>query len=120
MKKIPNATRRAVYERDEHTCAICRDGRVIHVHHIKFRGQGGSNLLENLICLCPTCHAVAHGEFEFINDFPFDQGTIDDAINYYIEMAVYNDIILNPSLTFCEKSALLEAEYPSFTGFLEV
>ena len=83
--KIPTATRRAVYARDGHACALCERAEVIHVHHVAKRSAGGSNALSNLICLCPTCHAIAHGEYALRNQFPFDQETAQDAIRYYLE-----------------------------------
>ena len=83
--KIPTLCRRAVYERDSYACALCGRRDPIHVHHIKKRSAGGTNALTNLICLCPTCHAIAHGEYELKHQFPFDQATAQDAIHYYIE-----------------------------------
>jgi len=83
--KIPNATRKAVYRRDGYACAICRRDDVIHIHHNVPRSRGGGNDERNLITLCPVCHAVAHGEYEFKYDFPFDRETIEDAIHYYLE-----------------------------------
>jgi len=85
LKKIPTAIRRAVYLRDNYACALCEDDRAIHVHHIIPRRAGGTNSLDNLICLCPLCHAIAHGEFALDNQFPFDMATAKDAIHYYIE-----------------------------------
>jgi len=88
--KITTKTRKAVYGRDDHACAICQDDRHIHVHHIRSRSLGGGNDERNLICLCPTCHAIAHGECVLQNQFPFDAETIADAMAYYIEYT-YND-----------------------------
>jgi hypothetical protein len=33
---------------------------VLDVHHVKFRSIGGSDLPENLVPLCPTCHRMLH------------------------------------------------------------
>ncbi|MDR3314315.1 MAG: HNH endonuclease, partial [Oscillospiraceae bacterium] len=84
--KISTGTRRLVYARDGHSCALCERTEVIHIHHILPRGRGGSNAPENLICLCPTCHAIAHGEYVLANQFPFDKETAEDAIYYYMEL----------------------------------
>jgi DEAD/DEAH box helicase domain-containing protein len=66
--------RQAALTRDEHTCRQCgapeRDGRSHDVHHLRpFREFGyvpgenhndrEANQLDNLITLCPTCHARA-------------------------------------------------------------
>jgi len=83
--KIPTATRRAVYMRENYACALCERPGVIHIHHAKPRSLGGSNALSNLIALCPVCHAIAHGEYRLAKQFPFDQATAQDAIAYYLE-----------------------------------
>lgn len=60
--------------RDSHTCRVCGFStarfatklagisRVVHVHHIDplHRRGPGETRLEDLVTLCPTCHAVAH------------------------------------------------------------
>lgn len=33
---------------------------VLKAHHIIYRSQGGSDIIENLITLCPQCHRKAH------------------------------------------------------------
>lgn len=60
---IPNATRRAVYERDGYRCALCDDVRGLQIHHVMPRSAGGSDDAMNLITLCWRCHAEAHGTF---------------------------------------------------------
>ena len=82
--KIPTATRRAVYRREGYACALCERPGVIHIHHVRSRSLGGGNGLGNLIALCPVCHAIAHGEYRLDNQFPFDQETARDAIEYYL------------------------------------
>jgi hypothetical protein len=55
-----------VLHRDGYQCQECktRKGK-LHVHHIIFKSNGGTNSPENLIVLCHTCHAKLHnGEFE--------------------------------------------------------
>jgi hypothetical protein len=84
-RKIPTAIRRAVYAREEHACALCRSTQALHLHHLLSRAQGGKNTLENLVCLCPTCHAIIHGEYELDNQFPFDQYTAADALEFYMQ-----------------------------------
>jgi hypothetical protein len=49
------------------------------------RGRGGSDDEYNLVCLCPYCHAVAHGEAVKAYDFPFDAETAEDAIIHYLK-----------------------------------
>ncbi len=56
--------RKYIKERDKHQCVVCGNGGIIHVHHIKTRGAGGTDDYKNLISLCPSCHSnKAHGMF---------------------------------------------------------
>lgn len=56
-------TKAYVLNRDNYTCQYCKgkskDSR-LHVHHIIFRRNGGSDEQENLITLCKTCHDKLH------------------------------------------------------------
>jgi hypothetical protein len=59
---IKPSVRAAVLARDRHRCATpgCRSTHFLEVHHVKPRGQGGSNRAENLITLCSRCHGFVH------------------------------------------------------------
>jgi hypothetical protein len=59
---IPPRVRREVLARDKHGCQApgCGRTRFLEVHHIKPRGQGGSNKAENLMTLCASCHRLWH------------------------------------------------------------
>ena len=52
--------REAVFFRDGYKCQCCeksvKDGAILHVHHIKYRSQGGTNRMSNLITVCDKCH----------------------------------------------------------------
>ena len=52
--------REAVFTRDNYTCQCCgkmvNDGVILHVHHIIYRSQGGTNRMGNLITVCEKCH----------------------------------------------------------------
>ena len=54
--------REAVFSRDNYTCKCCgksvKDGVILHVHHIKYRSQGGTNRMDNLATVCHTCHSL--------------------------------------------------------------
>lgn len=43
---------------------------LLHVHHVLPRHLGGGDEEENLVCLCPNCHAVAHWLLRQGNEFP--------------------------------------------------
>lgn len=61
-------TKAFVLDRDRYKCQSkqkVKHSEKLHVHHIIFRSQGGSNEPDNLITLCETCHRTLHnGEFE--------------------------------------------------------
>lgn len=54
--------------RDNYSCQKCKCTKAkLHVHHIKFRSQGGTNTPDNLITLCESCHSKLHNnEFTII------------------------------------------------------
>lgn len=58
---LTNAVRKAIYKRDNYSCALCDSPRGLQIHHCMPRSEGGSDDPMNLITLCWRCHAVAHG-----------------------------------------------------------
>lgn len=65
MKGYTNASE-YVLCRDKHTCQGCRrkTGQM-HVHHVIWKRDGGSDSPENLVTLCPLCHDKVHTKTEF-------------------------------------------------------
>lgn len=56
-----NKTRSLVYDRDGGVCDICQDKieyEVYHAGHIIDRVCGGTDRLENLVCMCSLCNIV--------------------------------------------------------------
>jgi len=52
-----------ILSRDNHKCQHCKGKNrcdMLHVHHIVFRSQGGTNAPSNLVTLCKTCHDKLH------------------------------------------------------------
>lgn len=52
-----------VLSRDRYTCQKCSGkskDKKLHVHHIQFRTNGGTDSPNNLIVLCETCHNKLH------------------------------------------------------------
>lgn len=53
-----------VLKRDNYLCQSCKkktkNNIQLHVHHIKFRSNGGTNTKNNLITLCEPCHNKLH------------------------------------------------------------
>ena len=52
--------REAIFARDGYKCQCCgrtiKDGAILHVHHVKYRSQGGTNSMSNLTTVCDKCH----------------------------------------------------------------
>lgn len=71
-RKIPDAVRIKVLERDNHSCKICgwshdkknpSDPRsFLELHHIEHHAKGGENSAENLITLCNVHHDEVHSK----------------------------------------------------------
>ena len=55
-----------VLHRDGYQCQKCKTKKgKLHVHHVVFRSNGGTDTPSNLITLCEDCHEKLHnGEFE--------------------------------------------------------
>ncbi|NGX33215.1 MAG: hypothetical protein K1060chlam4_01276 [Candidatus Anoxychlamydiales bacterium] len=51
-----------VLNRDKYQCQKCKKktNLKLHVHHIQFRSNSGSNSPDNLVTLCETCHDKLH------------------------------------------------------------
>ena len=50
-----------VLTRDNYTCQCCKTKKgTLHVHHIIYRSNGGSDDIDNLITLCEDCHKKLH------------------------------------------------------------
>ena len=61
-KKIPRQTKIDVLTEAGYRCAVptCRTILALDLHHIEEVSEGGGNSADNLIALCPTCHALLH------------------------------------------------------------
>lgn len=51
-----------VRERDGHRCRVCGSANELHVHHIRYRSQGGDHSTSNLVTLCRWCHESVHAK----------------------------------------------------------
>lgn len=83
---IPNDVRRFVYARDGYRCALCDSSRHLQIHHCVPRGQGGTNSVQNLICLCSYCHSHAHGHPLYDTDMTkedMEQLIVEYLADYY-------------------------------------
>lgn len=61
-RPIPQAIRREVLTEAGYRCAVptCHTILAIDLHHLDMVADGGKNTADNLIALCPTCHALLH------------------------------------------------------------
>jgi 5-methylcytosine-specific restriction endonuclease McrA len=72
-KKL-EALRRACFERDMYCCAECCRNvtwNTGHMAHIKARGRGGSDTLDNVRALCQRCHVQEHSNGCGIKDMHY-------------------------------------------------
>ncbi len=56
---------RDIMERDQYTCKICgRKDETLHVHHLYYDSalHYWEYPNDTLVCLCATCHTLAHNE----------------------------------------------------------
>lgn len=53
-RRLP-VTRRAVLQRDDHTCAYCR-GKADTIDHVKPRALGGKHEWRNVVAACRSCN----------------------------------------------------------------
>lgn len=61
-KSIPEATRIEVLTQAGYRCAVptCHGILALDIHHLIHVSMDGPNTTENLLPLCPTCHALYH------------------------------------------------------------
>ncbi len=57
--KFSKYVRDQIKDHFEDTCQMCL-GRGIHIHHVKFRSQGGRGVFSNGLLLCNSCHKLIH------------------------------------------------------------
>lgn len=70
MSQLAETQRRRVYALYKSACAWCGRTQELEIHHRERKGMGGrhnewlvvADSLKNLVLLCRTCHAAAHGE----------------------------------------------------------
>lgn len=79
---ISNATRKSVYRREGYRCALCDSTKYLQVHHCVKRSHGGTDSVQNLVCLCADCHALAHGIN--LNGWDATQEDVEQAIIEYL------------------------------------
>lgn len=54
--------------RDRFTCQDCGSKKAVDVHHLTYIHRGKEKEhLEDLICLCVTCHKKRHGKIKAKN-----------------------------------------------------
>lgn len=58
--KIERIIKELVLFRDGYRCTECGRTDHLHIHHIIYRSNGGTDSTENLTTLCQTCHKAQH------------------------------------------------------------
>lgn len=80
------AAHAAVDKRDKGKCRICGKPANLggtgvleqgHRHHVQYRSKGGMDTTDNLVLLCPKCHAAIHaGKVRLSGDADAEQGLL--------------------------------------------
>ncbi len=59
-ERVPVEVAERVLARDAKRCRSCNGVAWLHLHHIRYRSQGGPHTEANLITLCEECHRMVH------------------------------------------------------------
>jgi len=62
--RIKKIIRQSVIDRDSGLCQICGK-EATQVHHCLYKSYQGSNIAQNLICLCSSCHLKVHSKGKY-------------------------------------------------------
>ncbi len=61
--KFPKEVRDQIKEHFDNTCQMCGNSGV-HIHHVRFRSQGGRGVFTNGLLLCNSCDRRIHDNHE--------------------------------------------------------
>lgn len=80
-----------VLSEHNHTCWICcfDFAPILSVHHIVLISEGGDNDLDNLVILCPNCHAIVHKIIKVLRDH-YDKNIDEMSSGAYSEYALWS------------------------------
>ncbi|MCP4599993.1 MAG: HNH endonuclease [Proteobacteria bacterium] len=74
-KKIPPDTVARIMVASRQTCNLCwKQKEYLQIHHVVSVAHGGDNSEDNLILLCPNCHASVHSKHD--NTRNYTTGTL--------------------------------------------
>jgi len=61
IQELWSRIRQKVLERDGYSCQMCGLVKTsgLHIHHIMKKSDGGTDHMDNLMTLCPSCHPKA-------------------------------------------------------------
>ena len=90
-------TRAKVLWRDKYECQNCKSKDNLQTHHVKFRSNGGTDTLNNLITLCECCHKKIHNDNLVLNlktkSFKYPQYLMQGKWYFFNELKnVYNKV----------------------------
>ena len=99
-KAISEATKRAVllevgYSCSHPTCHV----PLLHAHHIEYVQNGGADVSENLIALCPNRHAMVHNKAIPLEAVQTWKTMLVEANHAWTKETLNNLLFLDTSLT---------------------
>jgi predicted restriction endonuclease len=76
-------------------CYICGNGfwQILQVHHLLPVNEGGDSGLENLIVLCPNCHATVHRILECRNNCSKSTQKLQTHKNHENQRTLLNEML---------------------------
>lgn len=94
-KNAPIDVKVAVLTQAGYRCAVptCRTILALDIHHIHELHKGGGDTIDNLVALCPTCHALYHrGTIKYESICAWKMLLV--SINEVVGKRAFDDLIL--------------------------
>ena len=79
---------------------------LLEIHHVLPLQQGGDNSLENILCLCPTCHRIVHKYISSLQNNNVDIDSIGDWFKNHYSYNAYEKL-----MDFYKKYIQRESKY---------
>lgn len=85
VRKQSLSQKSEVLESGEGQCYICRmeNSNLLEVHHIVPIKDGGDGSFENMVLLCPNCHAIVHNCIRCMNEKSVQKWCMQDWIDEF-------------------------------------
>lgn len=80
-----------ILKRANKKCSLCGwNESTCDIHHIIEKKDGGSDDMENLICVCPNCHRIIHNENKYSFELLVEKSLVNTFENWKNFYAISN------------------------------